>query len=84
MYKLLLGKNKVCYIMFLYFYSNHFTIFRNGFQSISLVSKKNTKKQGPNWGYWAQYGVIIGLYGPKTVSKLGLLGPKRCQSCQIH
>jgi hypothetical protein len=22
--------------------------------------------------------------GPKTGSKLGLLGPKRCQSCQIH
>jgi hypothetical protein len=26
----------------------------------------------------------MGLYGPKTGSKLGLLGPKRCQSCQIH
>jgi hypothetical protein len=26
----------------------------------------------------------MGLYGPRTGSKLGLLGPKRCQSCQIH
>jgi hypothetical protein len=32
-----------------------------------------TLKQGPNCGYWAQNGVIIGLYGPKTGSKLGLL-----------
>jgi hypothetical protein len=23
----------------------------------------------PNWGYRAQNGVIIGLYGPKTVPK---------------
>jgi hypothetical protein len=43
-----------------------------------------TLKQGPNWGYRAQNWVIIGLYGPKTGSKLGLMGPKRCQSCQIH
>jgi hypothetical protein len=27
---------------------------------------------------------VMGLYGPKTGSKLGLLVPKRCQSCQIH
>jgi hypothetical protein len=32
-----------------------------------------TLKQGPNCGYWAQNGVIIGLYGPKTGLKLGLL-----------
>jgi hypothetical protein len=43
-----------------------------------------TLKQGPNWDYRAQNGVIIGLYGPKTGSKLGLLGPIRSQSCQIH
>jgi hypothetical protein len=43
-----------------------------------------TLKQGPNWGYRAQNGDIIGLYGPKTGPKLELLGPKRCQSCQIH
>jgi hypothetical protein len=43
-----------------------------------------TLKQDLNWGYQAQYGVIIGFYGPKTGSKLGLLGLKRCQSCQIH
>jgi hypothetical protein len=43
-----------------------------------------TLKQGLNCGYRAQNGVIIGLYGPKTGPKLGLLGPKRCQSCQIH
>jgi hypothetical protein len=41
-------------------------------------------KQGLHWGYRAQNGVIIRLYGPKTGSKLGLFGPKRCQSCQIH
>jgi hypothetical protein len=43
-----------------------------------------TQKQGSNWGYRAQNGVIIGLYGPKTGSKLGFLGPICCQSCQIH
>jgi hypothetical protein len=40
--------------------------------------------QGPNLGYWPKNGVIVRLYGPKTGSKLGLLAPKRCQSCQIH
>jgi hypothetical protein len=40
--------------------------------------------QGPNLGYWPKNGVIVGLFGPTTGSKLGLLGPKRCQSCQIH
>jgi hypothetical protein len=43
-----------------------------------------TLKQDLNWGYRDQNGVIIGLYGPKTGPKLGLLGPKRCQSGQIH
>jgi hypothetical protein len=44
-------------------------------------------KQGRNWGYWAQNAVkvhqnrvfsvvIIGLFDPKTGSKLGLSGPK--------
>jgi hypothetical protein len=46
-------------------------------------------KQGRNWGYWGQNAVkvvkfikmvfsvvIIGLYDPKTGSKLGLSGPK--------
>jgi hypothetical protein len=32
--------------------------------------------QGPNWGYRAQNGVIIGLHGPKTGPKLGYIGPK--------
>jgi hypothetical protein len=41
-------------------------------------------KQGPNLGYRLKNGVIVRLYGPKTGSKLGLLGSKRCQSCQIH
>jgi hypothetical protein len=41
-------------------------------------------KQGPNLGYRPKNRVIVKLYGPKTGSKLGLLGPKRCQSCQIH
>jgi hypothetical protein len=41
-------------------------------------------KQGPNLGYRPKNRVIVRLYGPKTGSKLGLFGPKRCQSCQIH